>query len=81
MNRKRRFWVLITTNNSETIGEKSMVSLHSSFQSARREMQDDMKAVLAMRGLSASDVEYEEEAMYAQTKDAQCCWCIGCKEV
>lgn len=81
MNSKRKFWVLITTNDCETIGEKSVVSLHTSLRSARCEMQEDMNAILAMRGLTASDIEYEPEAMYAQTRDARYCWCIERTEV
>jgi len=44
-------------------------------------MQEDMNAILAMRGLTASDIEYEPEAMYAQTRDARYCWCIERTEV
>jgi len=81
MNGKREIWLLTTTNDRMPLGDKATVSVHESEMAARREMQADMDAVLALRGLLPSNVVYEPEAMYAQTNDAQYCWCIERKEV
>ena len=81
MRAKQKVWVLTITDERETLGEKATVSLHKSLRSAQKEMRFDMVEVLETLGLSTSDVEYEPEAMYAQTKDQRCSWYIEQQEV
>jgi len=77
----KEIWVLVTTDERQILGEKSVVSLHKSLNKARREMLDDMNLVAIRRGLPHDEIECDHEQMFAQTKDRQYCWSLERWEV
>ena len=77
----KMIWVLTTVDDRQILGEKAVVSIHRSLSSAKRELENDLKVVMAYRNLTDSDIERDMESLFLQTRDGMNCWFIECKEV
>ena len=79
--KQNEVWVLTTINDTETIGEKAIVSLHSSRESAIHEMRTDIKERVSINLLYERDVLWYPDENYAVTRDNTYAWLIEQKRV
>ncbi|MBP5509395.1 MAG: hypothetical protein J6Z49_00585 [Kiritimatiellae bacterium] len=70
-------WLLISIDDTESLGEKPVVSVFATEELARCAMANEIKEEAANGRLHLCDVEYSDDKMYAQTKCRRFSWEIS----
>ena len=67
-------WLLVTMDDAQSLGEKSVVAVFASRKLAKTAMHDDIQEECAVRCIPIDEVEYSEEGTFAHTSDGRFSW-------